>query len=274
MPNARLCFLIPLAVAVVGFGIVGTLGFTGWPGEVGSNATGFCEASLAGVIKQPVNTWSNAGFVLFGLWAGWQSYRDVAAKKSAAWANRLVTTYHFPAALASCSVLIGIGSTALHASTTAWGAEFDHLAMHIWGGWCIAYALVRLFRANDREFYSVWLMLIGGVVTRIVIGQPYAIYGSTLFALMITIAVLIEALGRWRNRSLIRMDTHYLAWSIAIFAVADGCRRIGSENSVYCDPHSIWQGHAAWHLLSAGATAFLYLYVRSERTLAVMDDSV
>jgi hypothetical protein len=32
-----------------------------------------------------------------------------------------------------------------------------------------------------------------------------------------------------------------------------------------CVPQSLWQGHAAWHLLSATATLFVYLYFRSEK---------
>ncbi len=273
MPKACLCFLIPLLTAVVGFGLLTIVGANGWPGDVGAAGDGFCEASRSGIIKQPANTWSNAGFVLVGLAVGWQAWRDVAAKKSAAWSNRLVSTIHYPAAMATCSVLIGIGSTALHASTTRWAAELDHFAMHVWGAWCVAFALVRLFRVGDGEFYGVWLTLLGGIVTRLVVGQPYAIYGSTLFALMIALSIAIEALGRWRNRSNRQIDTHYLVWAVVLFFVADACRRIGTEANASCDPHSLWQGHAAWHVLCAGSTAFVYLYGRSERAASAQGEA-
>ena len=32
-----------------------------------------------------------------------------------------------------------------------------------------------------------------------------------------------------------------------------------------CDPSSLVQGHAVWHVLNAVAGAFLYPYLRSER---------
>ena len=38
-----------------------------------------------------------------------------------------------------------------------------------------------------------------------------------------------------------------------------------TATSALCSPESLLQGHAAWHLLCAGATVCLYGYALSER---------
>ncbi|TWT98049.1 Ceramidase [Botrimarina colliarenosi] len=266
-PNARYCFLIPLAAAVICVATLMALGAAGWPGETQDSTDRFCEATHPGPIAQPANTWSNVGFLLVGLGVGWQASRDVAARKATTWSNKLVTTVAYPATMAVCSILIGIGSTALHASTTNWGAELDLFSMHLWGAWMIAFATVRLLRLGDREFFSLWGTQALAIGTRLAFGEPYLIQGSTLFGAIVAAAVVIEVAGRWRNRYRQQLDTRYLVWAVVVFLAAYACFLTSTSKGPWCDPDSIWQGHAVWHLLCAGSTAFTYLYVRSERRL-------
>lgn len=254
-------------MAATSLGVLFYLGATGWPGGRGLAERQFCEAPHDGPIMQPANTFSNAGFYLVGLWVGWQASIDVAARKRANWSNRVVTTVAYPATLASCSILIGAGSTALHASGSRWGAELDLLSMHVWAAWCVAFATVRLFRAGDREFFSLWFAQIGALATRLAWGEPYTLKGSQLFGAMIALGIAIEVAGRWRNRKRQRMDDHYLLCAIGTFLAAYACYLTSGSDGPWCDPSSWWQGHAAWHVLCAGATVFVYLYGRSERTV-------
>jgi len=268
MQDARYCFLFPLAVAVGSLALLVALGAAGWPGVTGAAGLEFCEAAGPGPVKQPVNTYSNAGFYLVGLWIGAQAWSDVAARKKVNWANRLVTTVRFPASYAVCSVLIGFGSSALHASTTRWGAELDHLVMHLGGAWCVAYALTRLFRGGDRDFFRLLLAQATALAVRLVWGQPYSISGSNLFAVMVALTVAIEAVGLVRNRHRYRCETRYLSLAVAMFLTAYTCFLLGKSAHPACDPASLWQLHAAWHLLSSGSTMLVYLYARSERLIA------
>lgn len=268
MRNASYCFLIPLGATVLSISVLVALGASGWPGEVGVAGMDFCEVSRPGIIKQPANTFSNLGFYLAGLGIGWQAWRDVAARKKASWSNKIVTTIFYPASLATCSVLIGAGSSALHASTTRWSVELDHLGMHFWGAWCIAFAATRLFRRGDRAFIGLWLAQIGALVTRVIVGEPYMLTGSSLFGVLIVTAIAIEIVGRWRNRYYQQLDNQYLVAAIVTFLVAYACSLASKNAGPWCDPQSFWQGHAAWHLLCAGSTVFIYLYGRSERCLS------
>ena len=72
--------LVPAVVALVTTGAlvaVATLG-DGWPGQAGASAWMFCERFAPGLVAQPANTFSNAGFVLVGLAVGWTASRDLA----------------------------------------------------------------------------------------------------------------------------------------------------------------------------------------------------
>lgn len=242
------------------------LGAAGWPGEVGSAGMEFCEANQPGPVAQPLNTWSNAAFLLVGVGIGWQAWRDVAREKAAGWSNWLVSTVRYPASYAACVVGIGLASGAMHASTTRWAAELDLFSMHLWGAWCIAFATTRLFRAGDRTFWSILAKLTALLLLRIALGHPLGMKGSTLFGAMITTAIAIEMAGRLRNWRRYRIDTTYLGWAIGTFLVAYGLNLIGRAGGRYCDPYSIWQAHAAWHVLCAGSSLFVYLYGRSERS--------
>jgi hypothetical protein len=270
MPHARLCFLIPLAVAVASAAALAAMALLGWPGEHGVSALQFCEAVRPGLIAQPANTLSNLGFLAVGLGVGWQASRDVAARKAATWSNRLVTTVFYPATFASSSILIGAGSTSLHASTTHWGAELDLLSMHLWGAWMISYATVRLLRLGDRQFISLWMAQAAAISARLAFGEPYTVKGSTIFGAMVSTAVAIELVGCWRNRRRQKTDLRYLAWGAVTFLAAYACFLTSGTDGPWCNPYSLWQGHAVWHLLCAGATAFVYLYARSERLLVAM----
>lgn len=256
-----------MAVAFVGCATLFVLGANGWPGKTGVSGVDFCEALRDGPIKQPANTWSNLGFLFVGLWIGWQAWRDVAARKTASWNNRLVTTVRYPASYAASVVGIGLGSSAMHASTTRWGAELDLLSMHLWGAWCIAFASTRLLRAGDRLFANLFVAQAVGLAVRIAMGHPYTVSGSDLFAAMIVAAIAIELVGRWRNRKRQRMDSQYLASAIGTFLIAYACWLISKNEGPWCDPRSFWQGHAAWHVLCSGSSLFVYLYGRSERTV-------
>lgn len=273
MPAARLCFRIPLAVALASLAALAAAGSADWLTETGVSATRFCEGLRDGPVKQPANTWSNVGFYVVGLLIGAQASRDVAARKAATWSNPLVTTVFYPASAAVSSVLVGAGSVALHASTTRWGADLDLFFLHSWGAWMVAYAAARLLRRGDACFLAVWGALSLVAALRGPMGERFPVQGSTLFGALVAAAIGVELVGKWRNRRRSRADDRYLAWAIVVFLAAYACYLASGAEGPWCEPASLWQGHAAWHLLCAGATAMVYLYGRSERRLASRDDT-
>ena len=115
-PRSTLSFYIPLFVALISLTLFFLAVFNGWLGEWAHVGAGFGEASRPGLIKQPVNTWSNIGFVFTGLLIGWCLMRGAYSTNK----NALTQSTFYSAFFASLVVCLGPGSMAMHATRRTW----------------------------------------------------------------------------------------------------------------------------------------------------------
>ena len=153
----RATLVVPAAAALAGCAALAVvvLATGGWPGQAGQSAYMFCERFAPGLVAQPANTFSNAGFVLVGLAVGWRAMRDLA--DGGVPRNRMTTTVFYPAFYAGVGALLGPGSAAMHASTTRWGGRVDVFSMYLWILWVLAYQWVRLRGGSERDFLRIYL---------------------------------------------------------------------------------------------------------------------
>jgi hypothetical protein len=220
----------------------------------------FCECLGPGLIKQQANTWSNLGFVAVGLLVGLWSDRDWRSPPAAS--NPMTTTRLYPALYALVVALIGPGSMALHASNSWLGGKVDVLSMYLWACYPVAYRLSRRQGDSPRLFLSIYLGLCAtmAVVLFLPLDQYYP-FG----ALLLTIAGLeVHAVrrGPWRS------NPRWLLTALGLFVVAFSIWLPSRTGGPLCDPDSLLQGHALWHLLCAGSAGAIYLYLRSESAAA------
>ena len=257
--------LRPLAVtAAVALGSVALLALAiggGWLGpDVGRGAT-FCEAARDGLVRQPANTLSNAGFVLAGLLVAWRA--GAPARPGSVLASRpgVATAY-------ACGVvLLGPGSAAMHATQSSLGGHLDTLSMYVVASFAAAYALTR-WCGRDRVFlaqvFSLGVAgceLVGSVPGRV----PVVMFaGNVAFGALLLAAVVLEVLLWRRGRT--RIDLRWGAGALAAMVVALVIWTLSQHG--WCDPHSWLQGHAAWHLLGALAAYLLLRLWDSEREAA------
>jgi hypothetical protein len=231
-----------LALAIVG----GRLG-----ADVGRGAN-FCEAAREGLVRQPANTFSNLGFVLAGLLIAWHA-RGLESRRGLA------------TAFACLVVLLGPGSAAMHATQTALGGHLDMASMYVVASAIAAYAATRWLR-RGAAFLAV--AFAGGLILCELVGAwavqvPVVMTaGNAIFGLLLVVAVVLEGL-MMRRGSAGRRGFAFasVATILAAFAIWNAAR------AWLCDPHSLLQGHAAWHLLGAVAAYLLYRYYASERRL-------
>lgn len=210
-----------------------------WPGvpnDCVASGDCYCEKSAPGPMRQPANTLSAFGFVAVGLAA--------AARARSRRAN----------ALAVIIALLGPGAMALHASLTKWGGVVDVMSMHVFIAFLLALDAERLWKLPLVPLYAVSVALL----TFVEVALPRSailVFGS-LVAAWGTLNVLrgpATRNGRW------------LAGAGAFFALALAVWIPSrSPAGALCDPDSLLQGHAAWHLLSALAAGCLYRYVEPE----------
>ena len=228
----------------------------GWLGpDVGRGAT-FCEASRAGLVKQPANTWSNAGFVVAGLLVALHAARP--RPTGAVMGVGLATVY------ACVVVLLGPASAAMHATQSVCGGHLDLLSMYLIASFAAAYALVRWVRRGPGTFLALFALFVVGceLVGLISTDVPVVRFsGNLAFAFLLVLAVALEV-ALWRRRETQRRAAYGLA-ALGAMLVAFGIWIMDQHG--WCDPHSWLQGHAAWHLLCAAGAYLLYRLYASEQ---------
>jgi hypothetical protein len=249
--------IIAAATAVVSCGVLALAVWNGWLGiDVGRGAN-FCEAARSWVVRQPANTFSNAGFVVAGLLIAWHaSIRENIGTGLSAHRG-LATT------MACLVVLLGPASAAMHATQSAAGGHIDMASMYLIASFAAAYAGMRWLRGGILLFAALFS---GGVVFCEIAGLssaeiPVVSYsGNAAFALLLTIAVVVEVLIVRRGEA--RANRLYAYASLASILIAFAIWN--ATKTWLCDPGSLIQGHAIWHIGGAVSAYFLYRYYASE----------
>jgi len=260
--RSYLLFVIPLLIAIGSFSFFMLAIWYGWMGPPQGVGAGFCEAS-DGWIKQPANTWSNFGFITAGLVIGWMMMRGAFHKNDNAFTRSNFTPIFF----ASLTVLLGPGSMAMHATLTPIGGDLDMLSMYLICAFMTAYSLQRFFNWKPLHFTIVFFAVIAlcewaGTYQDYIPVIEYA--GNAAFAFFIILAIIFEGLityvrkteieVKWGIYGLISIISAFIIWNL------------WKNDSPLCDPHSLIQGHAIWHLLDAVAVFFLFKFYASEHS--------
>lgn len=255
--------VIPWALAAVLLGAFFVAGAFGWPGEFVGAGGMFCEAFGASWVRQPANTWSNLGFVAAGLWMANHAAAGFRTKMPAG--NLFMQSRSMPFVYAALVIFIGPGSMTLHASGHAWGHTADVLAMLIYIMFPIAWSATRLAGGGERLFWWIYLP------STLALAVPHAFgilpfSGIVLYAVLIPTALALEAALHLRRRICARRLSFMLG-AAGCFALALLIWGLSLTGAPFCDPTSLLQGHAFWHLLCAAATVCIFLAYAKERNL-------
>ena len=122
-------FYIALIVSLTFLAIFFTLSALGLIQSVESSnligeASRWCERVSDGLFREPVNTLSNLGFMIVGLYMFWVLSKD--EKDSP---NPFVGINKISVLYASVVIYLGPGSMLMHGTNTEWGAWADNLSM-------------------------------------------------------------------------------------------------------------------------------------------------
>lgn len=229
----------------------------GWLGPDVGRGDGFCEAARSGLIRQPANSLSNLGFVVAGIAVGWRA-RLPAGRLAR---PGLATTY------AVVVVLLGPGSMAMHATQTELGGRLDQLSMYLISSFALAYALMRATGRGTGFFLGLFatLLVVCEAVEQVHVGLPVVDNtGNLVFAVGLVSTIGIEVGLRRRGARL--LDVRWVIGALGAIVVAFVIWNLSKDGRPFCDPHSLLQGHAAWHLLCALSAWCLYRYWSSAST--------
>ncbi|MDA2978788.1 MAG: ceramidase domain-containing protein [Actinomycetota bacterium] len=193
----------PIAFALGALGVFAVLfvigGATGW-WSAAENEQGigeisrWCERVGGGMLREPINTLGNLGFVVSGLAMFVVLARDTREAKPLT--NRFIGNQPIALLYASTAVFLGPGSMVMHGSHTFFGAWIDNLSMvaYILIPWVFNLAI--LGRWRDRAFFWVYGSVLGlYAVAYWVFGSDLGI-GLDLFGVSIALWIISEIIYR------------------------------------------------------------------------------
>jgi Ceramidase len=251
--------VVTAATAAVSCGLLAVGIWRGWLGADVGRGANFCEAGRDWIVRQPANTFSNVGFVVAGLLIAWHA----GARRDRARNGTTLSGYRYlPTIMACLVVLLGPGSAAMHATQSAVGGYLDMLSMYLVASFAAAYAAMRWFRGGPQ---LLGVTFVGGIAFCELIGLsdvkvPIVTYsGNAAFALVLAIATTLEVLIKRRGEAPARPMYAYAS----LASILTGFVIWNATKTWLCDPRSLIQGHAIWHVLGAVSAYFLYRYYAS-----------
>lgn len=261
MKHQKAVFPITLGFAVFTFSLFMVAVINGWFGPWAGTGAEFCEATHPGLIKEPANTWSNFGFIFAGLLVAWQLSKGTFSDNK----NTITQKFFYGTFLACIIVFLGPGSMAMHATEAEIGGWFDMLSMYLICSFSFAYAIERFFKLPVIAFLAVFVLSLGTCLY--VQELPYHIpvvgfIGNFIFAVFITLTIVFELLNTFLKK--LTHQKKYGFLSVSSLMLAFGIWNLWKNDSYLCDPQSLIQGHAMWHLLDAVAAYFLFRFYASE----------
>lgn len=207
----------------------------------------FCEAVRDAIVRQPANTWSNLGFCLAGAVMAVELVRRRDGR-----GVRPVEAAVFALAV----FLVGVTSGFYHASLTFIGQTMDVQSMYLLALLAFAVNVDALRPGAPRRFGVLYVGLnvaLGVLLIAVPVLRRYA-FGLALGAIVVTEVML-------RRRGLRDWPLAALFGAAAVQGVAFFIWAMDTTHT-WCAPHSLVQGHAAWHLLGAVASYLLWRYYR------------
>src|ERR1043165_5088352 len=230
------------------------------------NAFHFCEMNrMDQLIRQPANTWSNLGFFVVGLFALTLGIHDLKYTERKQSDNFLVRYPVFSIMFGASAIYLFIGSFFFHASLTEFFQKLDQTGMCSVAVMVLVFNFYKIFplvRVKGQYKSSHAIMIAFGIALN------YFIY-STLYKININIMfpalVLFAFLTSCYYLMFISRE-HYFTnyrWAVLSIFALSAIIWILARPSVVCNPESILQGHALWHLFNAASLFFIYLYYRS-----------
>ena len=83
--------------------------------------------------------------------------------------------------------------------------------------------------------------------------------------LALELAISFPRLRPWAPKPIDPVRRPWFWAGLGSFVVANAVWNVSHTGGPWCSPHSLLQGHALWHLLSALAVWCFYLYFLAER---------
>ncbi len=257
-------FITALCFAVFATGLFFVALYNHWFGSDPNLSIPFCEAAHSGLIKEPANTWSNLGFIVAGLSIAWLLSTGRFADNANSFTRKKFYAFFFPCLV----IFLGPGSMAMHATKTHIGGFFDMLSMYLIACFITSYAIQRFFELAWWGFTLIFIVALSTCIWANFTYCPivFSFFGNTAFAFYLVVGGVFEISNVFVKK--LQHETRWAYFALAALLVSFTIWNLTLTGTSLCDPDSIFQGHAAWHLGDALSAFFLFRYYVSERNIA------
>jgi hypothetical protein len=279
---------------------VDTLGLIG-------EASRWCERVSGGIFREPINTLTNLGFMVVGLYILYKLTNEISFNEFSG-LNKITILYGVTV------VYLGPGSMMMHGTNTEWGGWADNLSMVMYitipwlyncykmSNWSVntlmkiyfsiilVYAIMRglfgdgmgiglnLFGVSIGlwviseflyKFWSPYMRFISGFVGFLVL-MLFGIFPMEVFENINDYwwIVFFWLPGLLANKGPEGYRTY--GWYFAgmiAYMSAFAIWLTGVPDSETCNPDGLFQAHGIWHLLTALSTILFFYHYRSEKLL-------
>ena len=206
---------------------------------------------------QPVNTYSNLIYFFYGMVVfqlGWKDWKAFTNRE----ANTVRKFPYLSLLLAANFIYLSIGSAFFHSSLTWMGQRMDMNATY---GLTLSLIGIGLVQVSVKKELSsrMQLGIVGGLLLLIAFFLPLALQiSSSILLPSLFLILLVLAIINYFQYPTQRIPV-LGGLSFILLALAIQIRTLDVAK-VNCDPMSIWQGHALWHLLTATSSLCMYFY--------------
>ena len=221
----------------------------------------YCEFNnVDKLFHQSINTYSNSFYFFLGILIvsiAWEDYKNRGLN------SPLNSLAQFPllSALMGCAfIYLSFGSALFHASLTWIGQRVDmngtySLSISLFGIGLYAVLPKKIFTDNFKKIYVFILLAIVLAFIKIALLMSSGILLPTLI-LSSLILITINYFQFRKERSIIVGILSLVLMVIAVKIRTLDVQKIG------CDPHSLYQGHAVWHVLTGLSSFCNYAFFR------------
>ena len=208
---------------------------------------------------QSMNTYSNLAYFFFGvliIQIARIDYKNQGIKAL----NRMEQFPALSALAGICFIYLSFGSAFFHASLTYIGQRVDMNGTYSVSITLLSIGFYQIFHkihSSDKLKY-IW---IGSLVVIIIVFLKIALLvsSSVLLPAMILLLTLINVINYFQFRKERFISIAILSFALIIIAIKIRTRDV---QKIDCDPHSFYQGHAIWHLLTALSSFCSYAFFR------------
>jgi hypothetical protein len=194
-----------------------------------------CEAIADGFLREPVSAVSSLAYVVAAVLV-------LALARGRRTPPRAVPVY------AALVAGIGVGSVVQHGPDPAW-ADLAHDLPLVATLCLVAADGVAALRGRDRSWWW-WVAPTAALVPAIVlVPRPADVAQAVVAAVAVVVTLLrVRRTPAARPRVLV---------AVGLLGVGAAVGTLSRAGGPLCDPTSLWQGHAVWHVLSAAALVVL-----------------